>query len=143
MGPYRKRVASALILAAGSGLAGCEAAGRMDGVARGDLPAIRRDYRNVIVRWAEGFYAQPRDVRRARISDPELTRDGTGRLVWLVCVEADVNLRDGRSDRQVVAFGFTPGDVSAPLQRDRSAVINGYCGERALAYRPFPALARL
>jgi hypothetical protein len=83
--------------------------GRIEAVAPGDLPPIRRDYRDLIVRWADGFYAPPRDVRRAGISDPTLVRDATGRLAGLSASRLTSALRDGRSDRQVVAFGFTPG----------------------------------
>ena len=71
-------------------LGACNASGpSQNAVSPGDLPAIRPDYRAAILTWARGFYAEAHGLRDTAISDPLLRRDDTGRLVWLVCVEAN------------------------------------------------------
>lgn len=107
-------------------------------VVAGDLPPIDTAYRRSILAWAKSYYPAPRTLRSARISDPVLARDSTGRLVWLVCIEATTPATG--PERQ--AFGFAPNYVSAPLARRDSSLTRDDC-ERPLAWRAFPQLERL
>lgn len=107
-------------------------------VAAGDLPPIAREYRQSLLTWARSYYPAPRALRAARISDPLLARDSTGRLVWLVCIEATTPATG--LERQ--AFGFAPNYVSAPLARRESSLTRDEC-ERPLSWRAFPQLERL
>lgn len=126
------------------GLAGCSPAGPGGEASRADLAPIAPDYRKSIVVWARGFYADPHSLRGVMISDPVPARDGNGRLLWLVCIEADARGRDGAylgSERQ--AFGFAPNYVSAPLERRGASLTRDDCGTRALTWRPWSGLAGL
>lgn len=115
-------------------------------VTAGDLPPIAHDYRASIVAWTKRFYEEPASLRGVSISDPVLTRDSHGRLVWLVCFEGEARGRDGGylgSERE--AFGFAPNYVSAPLERRGSSLSRQDCDIRPLVFRPwrdFPTLAR-
>ena len=105
----------------------------------GQLPPITREYRARILSWARHFYVETRPPGPAVISDPVLIRDATGRLLWLVCVEAPSGLP--RPER--LAFGFAPADYfSAPLERRGATLTPETCGEHPLAFRPFPAFGR-
>ena len=106
-------------------------------VVAGDLTPIDMGYRRSILAWAGSYYPAPRALRAARISDPVLARDSTGRLVWLVCIEAAAPSTG--PERQ--AFGFAPNYVSAPLARRDSSLTRDDC-ERPLAWRAFPQLER-
>jgi hypothetical protein len=124
------------------GLAACQSTDQTAVVA-GDLPPIAPDYRVRITTWARGFYADPQSLRETRISDPKLIRDGTGRLLWLVCIEADAR-GDGRHmGPQRQAFGFAPNYFSAPLERNRATLVRQDCDDPTLAWRPWPELQRL
>ena len=122
------------LLAVVLGLAGCGTATPSADVSPGDLPPIQADYGARVARWARGFYADPRSLRNASISDPELVRDSSGRLVWLVCVEADAAGTLG-PERQ--AIGFAPSFVSTPLARSGSTLSRADCGLHALKWRPW------
>lgn len=119
------------------GLSAC--IGELDqrAVVAGDLPPIAKEYRGSILAWAKSYYPAPRRVRAARISDPVLARDSTGRLVWLVCIEATTPATG--PERQ--AFGFAPNYVSAPLARRDASLTRDDC-DRPLAWRAFPQLER-
>ncbi|WP_210261085.1 hypothetical protein [Enterovirga aerilata] len=104
----------------------------------GDLPPIARDYRARIAEWARGFYRDPGALRDAALSDPVLTRDSTGRLLWLVCLDVDAG--PGSGGRQMQAFGFAPGYVSLPLSRAGSSVNRADCATAPLTWRPWPGL---
>ena len=107
------------------------------------LPPISRDYRTRILAWAGHFYDRPHTLRSTQISDPILIRDSTGRLLWLVCIEADAQARDGRylgPRRQ--AFGFAPDYMSSPLERNGATIIRQTCDEHPLVWHRWPALAR-
>lgn len=127
-----------LTLAGPLGLSACMDGLEQRAVVAGDLPPIDKEYRGSIVAWARSYYPAPRQIRAARISDPVLARDSTGRLVWLVCVEATTPATG--PERQ--AFGFAPNYVSAPLARREASLTRDDC-ERPLAWRAFPQLDRL
>ena len=119
-------------------LSACMSGPDQRAVMTGDLPPIAKDYRQSIATWARTYYASPRALRAARISDPVLTRDSTGRLVWLVCIEAHVP--SAGAERQ--AFGFAPNYVSAPLRRRDSSLTRDDC-ERPLVWRALPQSEKL
>lgn len=125
-------------------LAGCvSSAPDQRAVAPGELPPIAENYRERILRWARRYYAEPRSLRDTAIADPVLIRDAKGRLLWLVCIEADARAVDGTPlgpRRQALAFA--PNYMSAPLRRNGAALHPSDC-DRPLAWRPWPALARL
>lgn len=113
-------------------------------VGLGTLPPISRDYKARITRWARTYYLEPRTVGGAMLSDPVLIRDGTGRLLWLVCFEAATGSAASRSPApERFAFGFAPGYVSAPLDRRGATILRADCDERPLAWRPFREFGRL
>ena len=128
-----------------TGLAACQSTTPdQTAVAAGDLPPIAPDYRTRITTWARGFYAEPQRLQGTRISDPKLIRDGTGRLLWLVCIEASARERGGNQmQTQRQAFGFAPNYFSAPLERNRATLVRGDCDDPTLAWRPWPDLQRL
>lgn len=115
-------------------------------VTAGDLPPIAPDYRASIVAWSRRFYAEPASLRGVATSDPVLTRDTHGRLLWLVCFEGEARGRDGGDlGRRREAFGFAPNYVSAPLERRGSSLSRQDCDIRPLVFRPwsdFPALTK-
>ncbi len=119
------------------GLSACMSELDQRAVVAGDLPPITKEYRQSVLAWAKSYYPVPRSVRAARISDPVLARDSTGRLVWLVCIEATTPATG--AERQ--AFGFASNYVSAPLARRESSLTRDDC-ERPLAWRAFPQLER-
>ncbi len=86
---------------------------------------------------ARGFYAEPESLRGLQISDPVLMRDRTGRLLWLVCIEADARQRGGDyMGVQRQAFGFAPTvSMSAPLDRKSTTLVREDCDEHPLAWR--------
>lgn len=136
----------ALLAASGlPGLAACQSLGaEQTAVIAGDLPPIAPDYRTRIATWARGFYAEPHSLRSTRISDPKLIRDRTGRLLWLVCLEADARERRGAyMGPQRQAFGFAPSYFSAPLERNRANLVREDCDDAALAWRAWPEAQRL
>ena len=104
----------------------------------GSLPPINDDYRAMIARWARRYYAEPRSVGPAAVSDPVLVRDGTGRLMWLVCLEVPTPpRRTVPGAPEFLAFGFSPDIFSAPHERYRTTLSRSDCEARPLAYRPF------
>lgn len=109
------------------------------------LPPIARDHAAKIASWGAHFYADPNALAGASISAPQLIRDGTGRLVWLVCLDAPnapPDLRLGGVQRQ--AFGFAPNNYfSAPNERRRATLTRDYCDERPLAWRPLRGTVRM
>jgi hypothetical protein len=112
-------------------------------IGAGSLPPIQRDYKARISSWARQFFVAPRAVTGATISDPILVRDGTGRLLWLVCVEATNTAPTARlpgPDRY--AFGFAPNYFTAPVERRGATILRTDCDERQLVWRPFPGFAR-
>lgn len=120
------------------GLSACTGGLDPRAVAAGDLPPIDTGYRQSVLAWAASYYPAPRAIRSARISDPVLARDSTGRLVWLVCIEAATPATG--AERQ--AFGFAPNYVSAPLARRDSSLTRDDC-ERPLTWRAFPQIERM
>ena len=113
-------------------------------VGLGALPPISRDYRSKITKWAKTYYSEPRAVGGAMLSDPILIRDGTGRLLWLVCFEAANGSAAARTPApERFAFGFAPNYVSAPLDRRGATILRSDCEERPLAWRPFREFGRL
>lgn len=113
-------------------------------VGLGQLPPISRDYKAKITKWARGYYREPRAVTAAMLSDPVLIRDGTGRLLWLVCFEAANGSPSALSPSpERFAFGFAPDYVSAPLDRRSATLGRPDCDERPLAWRPFREFGRL
>lgn len=125
------------------GLAGPAPAQEQEAVAYGSLPPIPRDYRARIATWAQTFFVDPAALRGMSISDPMLIRDGTGRLLWLVCLDARNPLTTpppARTERH--AFGFAPGFFTAPQERRGSAITYETCDERPLTWRPFQLSAR-
>ncbi len=137
--------AKRLIILVALGLA-CTGARAQDqeALGLGALPPISPEYRDRIARWSRYYFPQPGAFRGSRVSDPVLIRDGAGRLLWLVCVEAGNVSRSTRPSASTrYAFGFAPGYFTAPRQRNGSPLINGACDERALAFRPFSASKRL
>ena len=138
MASARFAFAAALALAASPALA----LDQRD-VGAGHLPPITRDYAAKIAAWGTHFYADPNALLGASLSRPVLIRDGTGRLLWLVCLEAphagpDVNT--GGVQRH--AFGFARDYFSAPQERRRSTLTRDYCDERPLAWHPFRVTVR-
>lgn len=127
-----------------AGLAACQGAGPGPGlVAAGDLPPITPDYRKRIATWASEFYAEPRSLRGTQISDPVLMRDRTGRLLWLVCIEADARAAGGGyMGPQRQAFGFAPNYFLAPLERNNATLVRQDCDASPLIWRPWPELQR-
>lgn len=108
------------------------------------FPPISRDYRAQIIAWAGHFYDDPHSLRATRISDPVLIRDSTGRLLWLVCIDADARARNGGylgPTRE--AFGFAPNYMSSPLQRNGATIIRQSCDEHPLVWHRWPALERI
>lgn len=110
-----------------------------EAVGPGALPPITADYRGSILAWARRSYVDRRTLAHPRLSEPELIRDSSGRLLWLVCLEVE---NRGRPDPDLRAFGFAPNYFSAPLQRNGSSLVADYCRERRLAWTPFPELLR-
>lgn len=104
----------------------------------GSLPPIARDYRAKIAEWARRYYVEPAALRDAALSDPVLTRDGTGRLLWLVCLDVDAGPAAG--GRQLQAFGFAPNYVSAPLERSGSSLNREDCTRTPLTWRNWPGM---
>lgn len=108
------------------------------------LAPIARDYPSRISRWATGFFADRSALAGASLSSPVLVRDGTGRLLWLVCLQAPSAGPDPRTGGvQRHAFGFAPNYFTAPQQRMRATLTRDYCDERPLAWRPFHAAVRV
>lgn len=128
------KLAIPILLAAGSPARAFD----QNAVALGGLPPIAHDYKARISKWARTYYADPRAVGPAMVSDPVLVRDGTGRLLWLVCFEAANASPSARSTApERFAFGFAPNYVSAPLDRRGATLLRADCEERPLAWRPF------
>lgn len=124
-----------ILLAMATGGASALVQQEVDG---GTLAPITGEYRGMIVRWARRYYAEPKAIGPAAISDPVLVRDGTGRLLWLVCLEIPnppVRTMPGAPER--LAFGFSPEMFSAPHERNRTTLSRTDCESRPLAYRPF------
>jgi hypothetical protein len=134
-------------------LAGCVATAPTL-VERTDLPPIPTDYRSRISTWARGFFADPHSLRNVRISEPVPLRDSTGRLLWLVCLQADASTAGGAplGDR-LFAFGFVKGppDIdgkpqeglfSAPLRRGDVRIGAEDCTGLPLSWSPWPDLGR-
>lgn len=112
-------------------------------IGTGRLPPIQRDYVATIVSWGHAFFADPRALAGASISAPVLIRDGTGRLLWLVCVEAPnagPDLRTGGIQRH--AFGFAPNYFTGPKERRQSTLTRDDCDARPLAWRALHASVR-
>lgn len=108
------------------------------------LAPITRDYPSRISRWASNFFVDRNALAGARLSSPVLLRDGTGRLLWLVCLDAPNAGPDPRTGGvQRHAFGFAPNYFTAPQQRMRATLTRDYCDERPLAWRPFHGRARI
>lgn len=129
-----KPVAAILLVA---GLGGCLSPPEQRRAETGDLPPIEAGYRARIAEWSRSFYAEPASLRGAAISDPIIVRDESGRLLWLVCFEADAALRDGgRTGPVRQAFGFAPDYVSTPLARRGASLTRADC-DGALTWRPF------
>lgn len=134
-----------LILAATLGLAACatEPVPRQEAVLHGQLPPIQREYRAMIVGWSRTYYATPRAIASPRISDPVPIRDGSGRLMYLICVSAQNLGRGGApAGPELHAFGLGPNFFTAPQNRNGSTLVAQDCIDRPLTYRPFPELAR-
>jgi hypothetical protein len=137
----RKTCAVMLAALGLTGLAACQSGPDQFAVSAGDLPPIVPTYRTQIATWATGFYAEPASLRALQISDPVLMRDRTGRLHWLVCIEADARQRGGDSmGVQRQAFGFSPSGMSAPLDRKGSTLVREDCDEHPLVWRPWRLL---
>ena len=137
--------ASCLLLAAVLIIQGAPAARAQvqEDVAAGGLPPIESGYKARIVAWAGRTFAAPRALRAAEISDPGLIRDGTGRLLWLVCIQVVNDAATARSAApERFAFGFAPGYFSAPLQRVGATLRRTDCDGQALVFRPFRELGR-
>ena len=133
-----KLVRRAVLVALGLSIAGGAAAQVQREVGPGHLPPIARDYKNQIVAWSRAFFADPAAVRGTLLSDPVLIRDETGRLLWLVCLQADNTYpyaREPQPDRH--AFGFAPNYFSAPNERRFSTLTRDDCDARRLTWRPF------
>lgn len=111
-------------------------------LASGSLPPISRDYKARISSWGRQYFVEPRAVTGATISDPVLIRDGTGRLVWLVCVEATNTAQTARPGPSRFAFGFAPNYFSAPVERRYATIMRTDCDERQLVWRPFTGFTR-
>jgi hypothetical protein len=108
------------------------------------LPPITRDHGAKIGAWGAFFFADPQALAGSLISSPVLTRDGTGRLLWLVCLEAPHAGPDPRTGGvQRHAFGFAPNYFSAPQERRRATLTRDYCDERPLAWRPLQRSVRV
>lgn len=134
-----------LLLLASLALGSASAASAQDqeAVAFGSLPPIQRDYRTKIASWARTFFVEPAALTGMTISDPLLIRDGTGRLLWLVCLEAHnprTSPPPARTERH--AFGFAPNYFTAPQERRGSSLTYETCYEHTLAWRPFRDTAR-
>ncbi|HMO29277.1 hypothetical protein [Enterovirga sp.] len=140
MVPVRVFTAAALaLLSAGPSLAFDQRE-----VGPGRLPPIPRDYAATIASWGRFFFADPNALAGASLSAPVLIRDGTGRLLWLVCLEAPNAGPDPRTGGvQRHAFGFAPNNYfTAPEERRQSTLTRDYCDERPLAWRPLHATLR-
>lgn len=112
-------------------------------VGAGYLPPIAADYRAKIINWGTGFFANRNALAGASASSPALVRDETGRLLWLVCVEAPnagIDPNTGLVQRH--AFGFAPGYFSAPQGRVKATLTRQDCDERPLAWQPLHVSAR-
>lgn len=113
-------------------------------VGPGRLPPITRDYGAKIETWAARFFADRRALDGASLSAPLLVRDGTGRLLWLVCLEAPNTGPDPRTGGvQRHAFGFAPNYFTGPQQRMRATLTRDRCDEQPLAWRPFRTSVRV
>ncbi|WP_375460998.1 hypothetical protein [uncultured Enterovirga sp.] len=109
-----------------------------EAVGFGSLRPIERGYGARIATWAKGFFVEPAALRGLSISDPILIRDGTGRLLWLVCLEARNPLTTpppARTERH--AFGFAPDYFTAPQERRGSSLTFQTCDEQPLVWRAF------
>lgn len=136
---FPSRLLASLLFAA---VAPPAAAQDNEAVASGSLPPIERTYRDRIVVWARGFFAQPASLGRLAISDPVLIRDSSGRLLWLVCLDAEnptTSPPPYRTERH--AFGFARDFFTAPLERRGSSLTFQTCDEHALSWRPFRLVA--
>ncbi len=135
----RRAVLAALAVAIGGGAVAQE----QRELGPGHLPPIARDYKNQIAAWSRVFFADPKAIRDVLASDPVLIRDGTGRLMWLVCVQAD-NTYPYASQPQPnrYAFGFAPNYFSAPNERRFSTLTRDDCDLRSLTWRPFRTASR-
>lgn len=119
-------------------LPGCVPGAEQRAVSAGDLPPIPGDYRARIAGWARHYYAQPSALGDPALSEPVLTRDSTGRLLWLVCLDVDAGPNAG--GRQLQAFGFAPGYASFPLDRRGSSLSRDDCRSAQLTWRAWPGL---
>lgn len=110
----------------------------------GHLPPITQGYQAQIVRWSGRFFADRNAaLAGSSLSAPVLIRDGTGRLLWLVCLQApNAGPDPDTGGYQRHAFGFAPNYFTAPQERRRATLTRDYCDERPLAWRPFGASAR-
>lgn len=114
-----------------------------EAVAYGSLPPIERGYPARIALWARSFFVDPAAIAGSMISDPRLIRDGSGRLLWLVCLEAPNPLTTPPPARtQRHAFGFAPDFFTAPQERRGSSLTYEACDDPSLAWRPFRERAR-
>ena len=114
-----------------------------EAVGLGEMPPLSPDYKTRIVEWAKFFFPDPRTLRSATLSDPVVIRDQSGRMLWLVCVEAENTAATaGPIGPQRYAFGFHGAYMTAPRVRASSPLVNQRCDEQPLSYRPFRELVR-
>src|SRR5436305_8416407 len=125
------------------GICGCTADMKPVFVAEKHPVAIVPTYKQTILAWAKGYFAEPSSLRDASISDPVPIRTFVNHDMWLVCVAVDARQKGGGyMGQQVVALAFGPV-TSAPLDRSYTNVSNADCQRVPLSWRPFPELERL
>ena len=94
------------------------------------------DYRRQIAAWAARYYVEPSSVRFLGITDPAPARATGGTEFWLVCAEVDARALGGPyMGPRRIAFGFWPGQLSAPMQRSGLDLKNEDCDARPLVWR--------
>lgn len=112
-------------------------------VGPGYIAPINPQYRTMIVNWGNGFFANRNALAGASVSRPVLVRDETGRLLWLVCVEApNAGIDPDTGSVQRHAFGFAQGYMTAPQARAKATLTRQDCDARPLAWQPLHATAR-
>ena len=94
------------------------------------------DYRRQIVAWASRYYVEPSSVRFLAITDPVPIRATYGAELWFVCAELDARALGGPyMGPRRIAFGFRPGQISAPMERNQLDLKNEDCDARPLVWR--------
>ena len=126
------------------GLAGCNFNRTPNFAVEATAAKVPPDYRRQIFAWAARYYVEPSSARFLGITDPVPARATGGAEFWLVCAEIDARELNGPyMGPRRIAFGFGPGQFSAPMERSRLDLRNEDCDARPLVWREWREEVRI